>query len=195
MFSLKKSNLFILLATICTLLCAPLALAKPINLYQDPKPDAKVVTTIDSTAKMVPIITSKEGDWMKVGDPKNGNVGWVKVSDVETGGGSFTGFTITQHTVSTSKGPRTIQTIQFSEPQVMSPAESDAMVKQMQQRQEELQKSIQKVMNEFYKGMNNLFNNNKNLFDDTSSPSLQSPTLLPADTTPPKSAVPPVKNP
>ena len=60
-----------------------LTFAKNINLYATPAKSATVVGKIDDGAKMVPIISTPQGDWMKIGDPENGNVGWINLSDVK----------------------------------------------------------------------------------------------------------------
>lgn len=58
------------------------ALAKPpepatnkVALYQQPDKKAAVVATVAPGAPIMPIFT--QGEWTKVADPSNGNVGWV----------------------------------------------------------------------------------------------------------------------
>lgn len=55
--------------------------ASIVKLYDQPVPTGKMIGNIDST-NMITIFNS--GAWIKVGDPKNGNVGWIKASDVTT---------------------------------------------------------------------------------------------------------------
>ena len=124
------------------------AFARPITLYDAPKAGAKNVGTIDSNKPLVPIFTTKDGDWMKVGNPDNGDVGWVKASELGSGSGS--GFSFTQQTVDTAAGPKT--TIQFGVPQPMTPAQ----LKEMQKRQMELQQSIQKMTEDMQNAYSNL---------------------------------------
>jgi hypothetical protein len=137
--SLKKS---LLISTLLTAFCFSAANAKMITLYDQPNKESKTIGSIDSGSSMVPIFTSKDGAWMKVGDPKNGAVGWAKVSDLSSS--NQNGFSFSQQTVSTPDGPKT--TIQFGVPQPMS----SAQIKEMQKRQEELQKSIQNMVNGIY---------------------------------------------
>jgi hypothetical protein len=141
---LKKS--FLILTALLATVVFSTASAKSINLYADPKADAKSVGTMDSNASMVPIFTSKDGAWMKVGDPKNGNVGWVKTSDLTDRNSS--GFSFSQQTVNTADGPKT--TIQFGVPQAMT----DDQIKEIQKRQAEIQNRIQKVMQDMYHDLN-----------------------------------------
>jgi hypothetical protein len=124
------------------------AFARAVTMYDEPKAGAKSVGTIDSSKPLVPIFTSKDGDWMKVGNPDNGDVGWVKASDLSAGTGS--GFSFSQQTVGTSSGPKT--TIQFGVPQSMTPDQ----IKEMQKRQEQLQQSIQKMTEDMQSAYSNL---------------------------------------
>lgn len=120
--------------------------AQNINLYDQPKSDAKVVGTIDSAAGMVPIFTTKNGDWMKVGDPRNGNVGWVKTIDFSNGN---SGFSFTQHVIDTGKGPQQY-ILQLGIPKPLTQEQSAAIIKQIQQQQADMQKNFQLLMQQFY---------------------------------------------
>jgi hypothetical protein len=150
-FMFNKSKIPLILAAVLAVMTAQNAFAKTVNLYDQPQTNSKVVGTIDSESQMVPIFSSKAGDWMKVGNPKNGDVGWLKVSDVNSGKNS--GFSFTQQTISTDDGPKT--TIQFGVPQQMTPDE----VKKMQERQAEVQKSVQKMMSDVYRDVSAQMNN------------------------------------
>jgi hypothetical protein len=145
-FSFKKSVL--IASSLLISLSLSNAFARPITLYDAPKAGAKSVGTIDSSKPLVPIFTSKDGDWMKVGNPDNGNVGWVKASELSASSGS--GFSFTQQTVDTSSGPKT--TIQFGVPQPMTPDQ----IKEMQKRQMLLQQSIQKMTEDMQNAYSNL---------------------------------------
>jgi hypothetical protein len=125
--------------------------AKSVNLYDQPQPNAKVVGTIASDSPMVPIFSSKDGKWMKVGDPKDGTVGWVKVGDLSNNNNS--GFSFTQQTINSGDGPKT--TIQFGVPQEMS----EEQIKDIQKKQAEVQKSIQKMMTDMYSDINKVYGN------------------------------------
>src|SRR5690348_6470017 len=47
-----------------------------ITLYTMPDKNSKVIGTIPAGQALVPII--QQQDWIKVGDPKTGNVGWMQ---------------------------------------------------------------------------------------------------------------------
>ncbi|MBW5802788.1 SH3 domain-containing protein [Coxiella endosymbiont of Ornithodoros amblus] len=47
----------------------------PVNLYEKPQFNAKILKTLSPTVRFIPIYHQK--DWVKVGDPCNGEIGWV----------------------------------------------------------------------------------------------------------------------
>ena len=142
---------FIWLLTLSSATC----FAKNITLYDQPKADAKTVGNIDSDAGIIPIFTPKDNSaWIKVADPRNGNEGWIKNSDL--GSGNTSGFTFTQHLISTGKGPGTYQVIQFGNPSVqqMTPEQSKLMLKQIQARQQAIQDDTDRMMRDMFNNMN-----------------------------------------
>lgn len=125
--------------------------AKNINLYDQPKADSKVVGTIDSDTGIIPIFTPKDSTWIKVADPRNGNVGWIKNSDIGTGN---TKFTFSQQFITTGKGPGTYQVIQFGNPaQPMSSQQAEEMMKEFQARQQAIQQDTNRMIQDMYKNM------------------------------------------
>ncbi|MDR3491249.1 MAG: hypothetical protein P4M12_04295 [Gammaproteobacteria bacterium] len=140
-----------LLSVILISLCSQTIFAKQINLYEQPKDTSKIVSSIDSNNNMVPIFTPKEGDWIKIGNPSNGDVGWIKVTELDNGSSLIsTRFSITQQTINTSKGPKTLQTIQFSLPQAPTKDQTKAMLKQFEIQQQAIQNNIMKMMHDMF---------------------------------------------
>lgn len=174
----------------CAFMATTLSLAKSLNLYDQPKVDAKVIATIDSTVGMVPIFTPKDGDWIKVGDPKNGNVGWVKTSDFSNDSDLGSQLTVTEQTIRTSEGPKTYRIIQFGTPSTLTAEQASAMTKEAQQRQQAIQESVQKMMQNFYNDMNDLYRTNASVLGNTLTnfPMVMPIIILPqantSDTTP-----------
>ena len=142
-------NLFILLAAFNS----AVSFAKNINLYDQPKADAKVVGKIDTDAGIIPIFTPKDSTWIKVGNPTNGDVGWIKNSDL--GDSATTGFTFTQHMISTGKGPGTsYQVFQFGNPQQqMTSEQAQAIIKKAQAHQQAIQEDTKRIMQDMFKNM------------------------------------------
>lgn len=180
MYLFKQTKLFIsMLLFMCF---SAWCQAKTLNLYEQPKADAKVVASIESSNGMVPIFTPKDSDWMKVGDPQNGNVGWIKLEDLADNSGSLaTQFSMTQKTISTKSGPKTIQVVTFSTPKTLSNEQSQLLMKQMQAREDNLQKSVQKMMQNFYQDMNNYYMANPAMFGTPNMPVVLPIIVYPQD--------------
>lgn len=136
---------FILFLFIAFLLNPIACLAKEISLYDQPKADAKVVATADTSAGIVLIFQPKDSDWVKVGDPRNGNVGWMKGSDLATAG-SQSSFTFTQRVINDNKSPSTFRVIQFGQPKNLTPEQMQTFEKQIQLQQQKTQQSMQNMM-------------------------------------------------
>jgi len=145
------NKLFFSLSVLCVLTCPISLFAKSINLYEEPKDKAKIIGTLDSAVGIIPIYTPEKSAWIKVADPRNGNVGWVKNSDL--GSSNSTEYTFTQKFINTGASPQTYQFIQFGSPTKMSPDQIQSILKSNQLQQEQLQKNINKMMND----MNQLF--------------------------------------
>lgn len=145
-------TIFSFVAVLTLLAITQLTYAKNIDLYDQPKADGKVVGKIGSEAGIIPIFTPKDSTWVKVADPRNGNVGWIKSTDLNSNGTSFT-FTQSVFNNGTSAHPQSY-VIQFGGPQKISPEQAQAMYKQMQTRQEALQRDMQSMINGMYKSPN-----------------------------------------
>ncbi len=115
--------------------------AKNLNLYDQPKSDAKVVGSIDPANGIVPIYTPKEGGWVKVGNPTNGMVGWVKASDLAAAATTSSGFSFSQTMENTGSGPNRY-VFQLGIP-ALTKEQTEALYKQMQAQQAIIQKAFQ----------------------------------------------------
>ncbi|EKD53624.1 MAG: hypothetical protein ACD_60C00166G0001 [uncultured bacterium] len=133
------------------LLSISLCFAKNLNLYEEPKTDAKVIGTIDPSKGIVPIFTPKSGDWIKIGDPQNGNVGWVKMSDLKEAGQTPSGFSFSSQMIGNDKTPGSY-VIQFGDPDSTITKQTEALFKQIGAQQEIIQKNIQQVMDNYFSG-------------------------------------------
>lgn len=128
------------------------ALAKNINLYDAPKDDAKVVGVLDGEAGFVPIFTPKDSEWVKVGDPKNGNVGWIKANELSKSGSSGFSFKI----INMGTGPNSYQIIQMGSPHPYTTEQSKNLFKQMELHQQTIQKDMQQMIKDLQKNWENL---------------------------------------
>lgn len=122
-----------------------------IKLYQEPNVSAKVIETIKTD---VPLITIyKNEGWTKVGDPSNGQTGWIQTVDlknvdsasanvqpnqttktVKTDNGEKT---VTKGTVQTPQGPMNYEIVQFQSKGDNAKVDK-AFFKQLQQQQIEM---------------------------------------------------------
>ncbi len=135
----------IIFSALSALLLTSTCFAKNINLYEQPADTAKVVGSVDPAKGIVPIFTSKEGTWIKVGNPQNGNVGWVKSAELTEAGSTSTGFSFSQQTENTGNGPKSY-VFKFAIPASLSKEQTEALYKQIQAQQAAIQKSIQKII-------------------------------------------------
>ncbi len=70
------------LLTLCCILPLSEGHAKTIDLYDKPK-DGKIISKLDSESGVIKIFIPKDGTWIKVADPRDGNVGWIKSADLQ----------------------------------------------------------------------------------------------------------------
>lgn len=174
-------NLIVVVFFLCSLLSFSSTFAKSINLYEEPKDAAKVVGSLDSDVGIIPIFTPEKGDWIKVADPRNGNVGWVKVKDL--GNTNTTEYTFTQRFINTGNSPQTYQIIQFGGPNKMTPAQVQHQLKQTEINQERLQENMNKAMQNMIKDMNNLYHWNTQWFNN-GAPFVMPVIVIPAQNLP-----------
>jgi uncharacterized protein YraI len=71
---------------VAMLFASATAFAKTINLYSEPKTDSKVAGTVNTEAGVTIVYTPKNSEWIKVANPTNGDVGWVKSNDLGNNG-------------------------------------------------------------------------------------------------------------
>lgn len=108
--------------------------AKAIDLYDQSK-EGKPIGTVDSDAGIISIFTPKDNTtWIKVADPRNGNVGWVKTADLANA-------TIHMNLINTGNHGQSYQMIQFGQP-------SAQVTHLMQQQSYEMQRMMQDFFND-----------------------------------------------
>lgn len=162
-----------------TLTISSIASAQPISLYDQPSQNAKVIGTADLSAGIIPIYTPTDSSsWMKVADPRNGNVGWVKSDDLKTKQGSSNSVTYTQKIISIPNQPGTYQVIQFGN----KPNLTDAQMKEYVEKMRAAQQSIQQSFQSIFKDMNDLFQREWNVVNTQYNSPLLMP--VPANTQP-----------
>ena len=51
--------------------------ANTLNIYEKPDENSTVKATMQRGEKIVPIFYTEKKDWVEVGNPQNGDIGWV----------------------------------------------------------------------------------------------------------------------
>lgn len=142
----------LVLVLFCLSIIASTAYANSIKLYEKPNDSAKVVTSLQAGTQLLPIYYPKQGNWIKVANPKNGDVGWVKISDLN-GETTANGVVETQKVmVQPGKGYQIYREEQANAadpnaPQAIDPEKVQLMMNQMQQKATQMQQSMQEVLN------------------------------------------------
>lgn len=122
------------------------AFAKTINLHQEPKADSPSTGTINTEAGVTIVYTPKTGEWIKVANPNNGDVGWVKSSDLGGNGYNMRVFTSNDGThrysvykVGTSTGHN-----QFNQKQI------EHAMRHFEQQQRMMQMHMARMFNDMF---------------------------------------------
>lgn len=132
------------IVSLCLLLVATsIVHAKTINLYEQPKADSKQIGSIDSSVGMISIFTTSDGSWIKVGDPRNGNVGWIKSVDLNDKNLNF-------NLIKIGNDNHQYQVIQYGNTKPLTSAQMSNTIKQMELREQEIQKNMQKMMQDMF---------------------------------------------
>ena len=142
----------------CLSIIVSTAYANSIKLYEKPKDSSHVIQTLKAGTQLLPIYYPKQGDWIKVANPTNGDVGWVKVSDLN-------GETTTNGVVSTQKiivkPGQSYQiyqqkSVDADAPQAIDPEQVQQMMTKMQQKATQMEQSMQEVLNNMVQQINTM---------------------------------------
>lgn len=132
-----------------------ISFAEQIKLYEEPKTDSKVVGTFDLSTRVIPIYTPNTGDWIKIADPNNGNLGWVKISDLKSAKGNSTG-TYTQKIIRNGQGGSNSYFNEFGQaPAPMTKKRNHKMAHRLHLQKQKIQQSTQRAMQEMVDDISN----------------------------------------
>ncbi|HEX2548695.1 MAG TPA: hypothetical protein VHM20_02635 [Gammaproteobacteria bacterium] len=120
------------------------AFSASITLYDTNKESAKNIGTIDSATGIVAIFFSKDNQWIKVGDPTNGNTGWVKTSDLGFDN-NILGITFSAKNFNDSVPPQSYQ-LELGQEQSLTADETVAFLKSLHEKQATVQKALQDMV-------------------------------------------------
>ncbi len=148
-----NKNLASLLTILINLLILQIATAKEVILYEQPKDDAKIISNIYSESGIIPIYSPKDSEWIKVADPKNGNVGWMKSSEFNSAGNSVVNVRI----VNSGTKSQGLQVTQFGNHSQLTQEQADKLFKQMQAHHQQLEKDMQLMMQDMLGNDNSMW--------------------------------------
>ena len=177
--------LFILLSLFCFLFISFSGQAKPknniIKLYTKPSTRASVVTKINPLKNLVPIY--QKGAWVKVGDPENGDVGWININEYQSAVRKLTGTqekTLYLQYVNKPNNKKPTLIV-YENGKKLSKKRALDVYKHMQKQETEEQDQFHKIqlqMEDMQHQMNKAFKNfsTMNYIDD--NPSLTTPMMI-----------------
>ena len=164
-------------ATFCSLSAG--AFAKQVALFEQPSDKAKVVGTVDLAEGIIPIFTPKDGNWVKVADPRNGNVGWIKSTDLNASGA--TSFSFSQRILNDEKKPENSYRIfQFGNTSKKSDKELQDQLSKLEAQQQLLQESVNKSIRSMVNDMNKLYQQYWQIMNDSGMPIIMPVMIVPA---------------
>lgn len=86
---MKRHTLFLFFIVIVILSTISSVFAKEITIFEQPAANSKVQGKIDTASGFIPIyVPVGQKEWIKIADPKNGNVGWAKQNDLNQASGT-----------------------------------------------------------------------------------------------------------
>lgn len=170
--------LFSLLANAATTPAAP----EPLQLYQAPEANAKVIGAIKPGSTLIPIF--QKNGWIEIGNPQDGMVGWVKQSDMQKAGYP----TLFIRTFSQTPGQSGYKIIQYSGSEKMDQGKIDELMKNVQRQQVDFQKAMDQLKEQSYQNLQRLNEQFKQFWDNNSKQLKQfvAPVLQPAVVVPEK---------
>lgn len=165
--------------------CYSHAFAAEVVLYEQPAANAKQVGKVDLSTGVIPIYTPEKSDWIKVADPRNGNVGWVKSSDVSST--NHGGIVFTQKIINNGQGAKTYQFMEYANPmgRIQFKKPSPEAIKKWEARQRLMQQEMNHSMHEMMRNMNNLYRQQWEILNSSGFPMVEPIVVIPAPTTQP----------
>ena len=127
-----------------------------VALYAEPSPHAKVITQIDPRDFFVRIY--EKDAWMKIGNPRNGQVGWVSKSDYKAvlenlfkPKVDFTTFTLTAKAMPDAAGKYVVDA--YKNGKKLSQKEAQALFNKMQSQSETMQENFTRLQQDMSRSL------------------------------------------
>ena len=163
------------LAISCGMIASSIAVAAPsvpkakmqkpqmiqVNLYAKPQVFAKVIETINPNRRLVPIF--RNGEWVKVGDPRDGKVGWINKKQYRKAYNNFYRpdvQTIFVNSNNNKDGKPVVNIVAYSNGKKLTEKQAKALYERMQKQQQHQWRA----MNHFNQRMGQLFARQDQMF-------------------------------
>ena len=156
---LVSSIAYLLLAMLLT----TTAFASSLTIYEKPDTASKAVASIDSDKQLIPIIYTDKKDWIKIANPKNGDVGWIEINKfkgplVST---QVDGSSVKQEIIinkeDKNKKPIFYRIVQYSGSDQLDSKEAEKIIKDMEQHRKKMRQDFQKMQEDMQKSMQEMF--------------------------------------
>lgn len=155
---------FLLIITIFFAVLSTAVFAGALSIYEKPEANSKVIATMKSGEQLMPIFYTEKKDWVKVANPQNGDVGWAKVSELKgpmvitkVNGTEMQQQIIVGKDSEKKKQPQIYSVIQYSGPGELKLEEAQKIIKDIEERNKKMEKSIQKMRENMQNSMLEMF--------------------------------------
>lgn len=124
--------------------------SKPITVYENPDAKSKVIATISAGETIIPFFEQK--DWIKMADPKNGQVGWVIKTElskntqtvVSINNPGANQYIVTQKSKA-GGSTNTYSVVEYSNDPKVNQQQAAELIKQIQTQQQQMQERFNKI--------------------------------------------------
>lgn len=167
----------IILSALLLIICSVTALAaSKVPLYSQPDAKSKVIDKVKLPGSFVQIYT--KGDWIKIGDTKNGKVGWISQKDFEQNSGLYT-------TTFTQQGKNGNQVVKYTGSVKLNKKQVEEMIMKMKKQQADMQKKMNEMFQqniaEFNQFMQDYWKDNQIQMRQIEAPVDQAILIVPSD--------------
>lgn len=134
------------------------AFATNLSLYEKPDTSSKVIATLHDGDAIIPIFYPEKSEWVKIGNSKNGDVGWVKLKDLHGPVivSQTNGQTIKQQIISDGKQPEDVKIIQYTASAQFNQKDIDRFTKELEVKQKQIHDSLEKLQIDMQKSFQDL---------------------------------------
>ncbi|MAZ40429.1 MAG: hypothetical protein CMF49_09960 [Legionellales bacterium] len=149
-------NLAVVLITSLLVLSTSL-FANTLKMYEKPNDKSKLLMELKPGQQLIPIYYPQNSLWIKVADPQNGNVGWVKTNELNGTAVLPDGEKTKQEIIPTANQGYQLKRQAIDDnnaPQAIDPAQVDQAMQEFQKKAAQIQQSMQIIMKSLVEQIN-----------------------------------------